>query len=481
MIKVRNPRNGKLDYEFAPATIPQIKERIKEIRQSQPDWFAKGISHRIEILGKWKESIQADRARIHEALTHDTGRRFLSEMEVGAACASIDRWCRKAPIMMDADRKGRSEGVPSISYNSQLLPYQVVGAITPWNFPLLLSLIDAIPALLAGCGMMIKPSEITPRFIAPLQKSIEKVPELAAVFHCLPGDAETGSALIEEVDAICFTGSLPTGKAVAMAAARRLIPAFLELGGKDPCIVTASADLDRAARSVLRASIANAGQACQSIERIYVEESVFEPFLSRLVSLAQTVRINHPDPDFGQIGPLISPAQIQTILFQIEDAIEKGARLLTGGQMLMPEGPEGGKWMLPTILVDVKHEMSVMREETLGPVIPLMSYHKISQAIELANDSKYGLSAAVFAGSIEEAEEIARQLNAGAVSINDAGLTSFVHDVEKNSFGQSGLGLSRMGDAGFLRFFRKKGLLIQHGQPASIEDFEEGRSIFRSR
>jgi acyl-CoA reductase-like NAD-dependent aldehyde dehydrogenase len=478
VIKVRNPRSGKLDYEFAPAAKKEVKKRIKEIRLAQPEWSAKGIQFRVGILLQWKDAILESQSEILERLSIDTGRRRLSEIELSVLCAGINRWSRKAPSLM-GECEGRSETNSSISFNSQLVPYQVIGAISPWNFPMLLSMIDAIPALLAGCGVLIKPSEITPRFIAPLQKSIETVPELAAVLHCLPGAAETGTALIEEVDAICFTGSLRTGRAVALAAARKFIPAFLELGGKDPCVVTATADLDLAAQAILRASIANTGQACQSIERIYVQESIFETFVSRLLNLAQSVRINYPKPDSGELGPLISTAQIQAILLQLEDAVEKGARILTGGQILMPEGPEGGKWMLPTVLIDVDHKMRVMREETLGPVLPLMSFQHISQAIELANDSEYGLSAAVFAGSIEEAEQIARQLRAGAVSINDAGLTSVVYDVEKNSFGHSGLGLSRMGDAGFLRYFRKKSLLIQHGQPAPIEYFDEGRSTFR--
>jgi acyl-CoA reductase-like NAD-dependent aldehyde dehydrogenase len=359
--------------------------------------------------------------------------------------------------------------LPQLRFRSQLAPYELVGVISPWNFPMLLSMIDAIPALVAGCSVAIKPSEVTPRFIEPLRATIEAVPALCEVLAILPGDGATGAALIDEVDAICFTGSVRTGRVVAEAAARNFIPAFLELGGKDPAIITASADLECAASATLRASVFNTGQACQSLERIYVEEPVYQPFVARLVKLAQAVTLNYPDIHQGQLGPLIFERQAEIIAEQIADALAQGAQVLTGGEI---ETLGGGLWIRPTVMTNVNHEMKLMTEETFGPIMPVMRFTTIDKAIQLANDSQYGLSAAVFAGAEAEAEVIARQINAGAISINDGALTGLMYEAEKNSFKFSGLGGSRMGPSGMRRFFRQKALIFQTGQPATLAQFD---------
>jgi aldehyde dehydrogenase (NAD+) len=332
-------------------------------------------------------------------------------------------------------------------------------------------LIDAVPALVAGCSVVIKPSPVTPRFVEPLRKTIAGVPELDRVLALLPGPGETGATLIDEVDVVCFTGSIRTGRVVAEAAAKRFIPAFLELGGKDPAIVVASADLERATTTILRASIAATGQACQSLERIYVEDTIYDDFVARLVARAREVTLNFPDPHRGQLGPLIYERQAEIIAEHMADAVEKGASILCGGEI---EHYGGGKWIRPTVLVNVHHAMKIMTEETFGPVIPVMSFKTIDEAIALANDSDYGLSAAVFAGTEEEALAIARRIDAGAVSINDGALTSVMHEAEKNSFKLSGLGGSRMGPAGLMRFLKKKALIVQTGEPASLARLDEG-------
>lgn len=471
-IKARNPRNGQYDYEFAPTTSAQVKDCARRLRAGNRDWLGGGLEHRVAAMRQWKSAIAERRAAIIDALSVDTGRYLASAIEVDGIAPMIDRWTNQAATLTQ-EQEGRSSALPQLRFRSQLAPYELVGVISPWNFPVLLSLIDAIPALVAGCSVAIKPSEVTPRFIEPLRDSIEAVPALREVVAILPGDGETGAALIDEVDAICFTGSVKTGRLVAEAAARNFIPAFLELGGKDPAIVTASADLERAASAVLRASVFNTGQACQSLERIYVDATVFDPFVARLVELAQQVTLNYPDIHHGQIGPLIFERQAEIIADQLADAVAKGARVLTGGEI---ETLGGGKWIRPTVVTGVTHEMKLMTEETFGPIIPVMPFSSIDEAIALANDSQYGLSAAVFAGTETEAEAIARRVNAGAISINDGALTGLMHEAEKNSFKFSGLGGSRMGAAGMLRFFRKKALIFQTGQPATLAQFEESNA-----
>ena len=232
------------------------------------------------MLQRWKTSLLAAQDEIAAALAVDTGRRLLAVSEVQSIAAAIERWCLDAPGLLN-EESGRSRTAPSIEYHAQWVAYPLVGVISPWNFPLMLAFIDTIPALLAGCAVLVKPSEVTPRFIAPLRRSIAAVPELAAVLEIVPGAAETGEALVRTCDAVCFTGSVGTGRRVAQTAAERLIPAFLELGGKDPVIITPSADIERAAIAVLRASVQGTGQACQSLERVYVHESIHDEFVRR--------------------------------------------------------------------------------------------------------------------------------------------------------------------------------------------------------
>lgn len=472
-IRVRNPRTGRFDYEFPLPEPEALTRRAAELRNAQRVWSARPVEARAEVLQCWKAALLARRASVVAALVLDTGRHLLAEAEFGGTIAAIDRWCAQAPELLHGP-EGRSQAQPTITYRTQLVPYPLVGVISPWNFPLTLSLIDAVPALLAGCAVLIKPSEVTPRFVVPVSEATRAVPELAAVLDMVPGDGRTGAALVGLVDAVCFTGSVRTGRIVGRAAAEHFIPAFLELGGKDPVIVTESADLELATDVVLRASVLASGQACQSLERVYVQDTVYDRFVSRLVEKASAVPINYPDLHKGVVGPLIFYDQADVIAVQIDDAVQRGAKLLCGGRVEIHGG--GGRWVRPTVVVDVDHTMKLMTEETFGPVMPVMKFHTVDEAVALANFGDYGLSAAVIAGSLEEAESIAVRIEAGAVSLNDGALTGVMHEAEKNSFKCSGLGGSRMGAAGLTRFLRKKALLRQTGKPATIGMFDESHA-----
>ncbi|HSN72415.1 MAG TPA: aldehyde dehydrogenase family protein [Steroidobacteraceae bacterium] len=471
-LSVRNPRNGEYDYRFEAPSDDALAARARQLRIAQRDWSALPVEDRISVLERWAIALREHRAAIVEALAVDTGRQLIAAAEHGGVLGSIERWCRAAPRLLE-ERDGQSVANPAITFRSQLVPYPLVGVISPWNFPLTLSLIDAIPALLAGCAVLVKPSEVAPRFAEPLKASIADVPELARVLDLQPGDGQTGAALIRLVDVVCFTGSVRTGRIVAEAAARQFIPAFLELGGKDPVIVTRSADVDRAAATVLRASVLATGQACQSLERVYVDAAIYDEFVAKLVEKSSAVELTYPDPHAGAIGPLIFDKQADVIAEQIADARAKGARVLCGGEV---ETHGGGRWVRPTVLVDVDHTMKVMTEETFGPVLPVMKYSTPDEAIELANDTEYGLSAAVIAGSLEEAEAIGRRIDAGGISLNDGALTGVMNEAEKNSFKLSGMGGSRMGPAGLTRFLRTKALIRQTGTPATIEMFDEANA-----
>ncbi|WP_298675214.1 aldehyde dehydrogenase family protein [uncultured Sphingomonas sp.] len=470
-IAVRNPRTGANDYTIDPASPADLAALARRLRAAQPAWAARTPDERGAILRRWAEAIERHATTIAAALTDDTGRQTISRIEVAGVAQLVRRWADRAPALIAGHaRRDQPTSQPTITTTTALIPYPLVGVISPWNFPLTLSLIDAVPALAAGCAVLVKPSEVTPRFVAPFTAATAEVPEIAEVLAFALGDGATGAALIEQVDFVCFTGSVPTGRKVGEAAARAFIPASLELGGKDPMIVLASADPERAAGIALRASVVNTGQACQSIERVYVARAIAAPFLDALVRQARAVRLNHPDIAEGDIGPFIFDRQANIVAAQIEDARSKGARVLSGGEI---EEHGGGLYLRPTVIADATPEMAVMADETFGPVIPVAIFDDVDQAVALANSGVYGLSAAVVAGSIEEAETVGARLEVGAVSINDGSLTAMVWEAEKSSFRQSGLGPSRMGDSGLTRFFRRRVLIRQAGDALPLAAYAE--------
>jgi succinate-semialdehyde dehydrogenase / glutarate-semialdehyde dehydrogenase len=455
-IPVRNPRTGVINYWIAPPTSDQLSAQCDRLRTAQTSWQAAGLEQRIIALQQWKQAIQHHRDELIQTLVEDTGRLGVSVLEVDSVLSSLDRWCQLAPELLQEIEKPTA--IPFIHLQQNSVPYTLVGVISPWNFPLLLAMIDTIPALLSGCAVIVKPSEIAPRFIQSLLKTLNEIPKLRDVFTLIEGAGDTGAALVECVDLVCFTGSVKTGRQVAETATKRFIPAFLELGGKDPAIVLESADLDLATSAILWGSVVNTGQSCLSIERIYVAEAIAKPFTEQLVAKATQLKLAYPTVNSGEMGPIIAERQATIIADQLQDAIEKGAIVQCGGKI---ENLDGGLWCYPTVLTNVNHIMKIMTEETFGPIMPIMPFTTVEEAIQLANDTIYGLSAAVFAGSQAEALEVGDRIQAGAISINDAALTALIHEGEKNAFNYSGMGGSRMGASALKRFMRKKAYLIK--------------------
>ena len=469
-LPVRNPRTGEWDHEI-PVTSPEdIASISTALRAAQAQWVAMGASGRAACLNRFADAVMAEVGPLGQALSVDTGRSTFAHFEAMKSVELIRMWAERAgPILDELLGAGQSGQVPAVHYQHRLIPYQVVAVISPWNVPLLLAMIDSLAALSAGCSVLLKPSEVTPRFIEPLQRALDAVPELAAVLRIVTGGPETGKAMIEQVDAVCFTGSVKTGRQVSQQAAACFIPAFLELGGKDPAIVLPDADIPLAARAIIRSAIGMTGQACQSLERIYCHESIAEPLTEELLAQLKVLSLTCTEDGAGDIAPLIFERQVETIQAQVDDALEKGATCLLGGEPVQA----GGIWYPPTLLTNVTHDMLIMQEETFGPVIPVVIYGDVEEAVALANDSTFGLSAAVFSADADAAKAVAERLQVGAISINDASLTGIVNDVEKNSFRFSGMGGSRMGPAGLTRFLRKRALLIQTGEPAAVQLFSD--------
>jgi acyl-CoA reductase-like NAD-dependent aldehyde dehydrogenase len=455
-----NPRTGVSDYSFEAASIDQVKQTVHAARVAQKAWAESGLEHRVRVMNLFADALVEFGDSLRAALTIDTGRKKISAEEVDAVFHMTHGHAANAPKIL-AQVSGPSSNVPDVDFIQQYVAYGVVGVISPWNFPMVLSFIDALPALLAGNTVVIKPSEVTPRFVDPLVAAIASVPELVGVISLVRGAAETGQALIENVDLVVFTGSIPTGRKIAEAAARQLIPCFLELGGKDAAIVLNGADIDRAATSIVRSAVYNSGQVCYAIERVYVDDRVHDELVQKLQEKCDSLTLNFPSVSSGDIGPFIFPQQAQIVSDQLNDAVAKGARIVTGGDLVTHDG---GTWMGATVVADVDHSMVLMIEETFGPVIPVMRFSTEAQGVELVNDTVFGLSGAVFAKDIEKGTEIASLMNAGGVSINDTELPRAITlDAEKNAFGQSGIGGSRYGAGTLLRYVRKKALIRNHG------------------
>ncbi len=460
---VRNPRTGEVDHHITPASADEVAAIAARLRAAQKVWAKAPVEHRIAVLQRWAEVIRAHRQAIIDADSADTGYGQISQIAPDMMLGAIFGGARGAAAAFEAARRqGVAPNMPHVTYDSVLKPYPLVGVISPWNAPTMLSMLRAIPPLFAGCAVLLKPSEVTPRFTVPLMQTVREVPELAAVFEVVLGDGETGQAVVDSVDLISFTGSVGNGRKVAEACARRFIPVELELGGKDPVVITAGADLDKAATAVVRGAATSTGQVCFSIERVYVHVSVHDDFVARLVRKAEVVALNFPDPLAGQLSPFIFARQAEIVADHLRDAVAKGARVLTGGEVLTLGG---GLYMKATVVTGVTHDMKIMKDETFGPVMPVMAYKTEDEAVALANDTYFGLSAAVVAGSEDEARRIGEQINAGNVSLQDTFLTFAAGAVESDSFGMSGLGGRR---SGIQRYLKRTGLLINTLDPADL-------------
>ncbi len=460
-LTVRNPRTGKRDYTITPPDNLSLDALCRAAREAQPAWQALGAEGRVAALKQLAAAMGAEKDAVTDALFADTGRLRETMIEFDGVIDIIHRWAEMGPGELQPYRD-RSTAIPFLTLDGNLPPYPLVGVISPWNFPLLLSLLDAIPALIAGSAVIIKPSEITPRFAGAMRHVLESVPELNGILTYIDGDGETGQALIDRVDMVVFTGSVATGRKVAVQAAQNFIPCFLELGGKDAAVLLPGTDIEKAAAGLAWGSTTNHGAACQSIERIYVDRSIHDAFLTALIPQVESIRFAFPDPADGHLGPIIFDKQAAIIQAHLDDALAKGAKVLTGGSI---ETLGGGLYCQPTVLTNVDHSMRLMQDETFGPILPVMPFDSEAEAIRLANDTSYGLSGSVWGGDLEQCRRVAAAMQAGAISINDTTLTAVMWEGENQAFGLSGMGQSRMGPASIRRFVRTQLNIVNQGGP----------------
>lgn len=459
-IAVENPGTGEVIARVPSMSADDVAELARRGRAAQPAWEAMGYRGRGQVLRRMQRWVVDHTDEIVNIISAETGKAYEDALiaEVNYGASAFGFWAEQAPKYL-ADERLRSSQL--LVKGKRLLvrykPMGLIGVIGPWNYPLTNSFGDCIPALAAGNSVILKPSQITPLTSLLLARGLEESGLPADVFAVATGEGETGAALIDQVDMIMFTGSTTTGEKVAVQAAERLIPASLELGGKDPLIVLADADLERAANHAAYYSMLNCGQTCISIERAYVEAPVYDEFVKRATAKVKSLRQGVPSgPGSVDVGSLTFPDQVAIVRTQVEEARSKGATILTGGH----EGRDVGYWFEPTVLVDVDHTMSIMREETFGPTLPIMKVADADEAVRMANDSAYGLSAAVFSKDLSRAEAVARRLEAGAVTVNDA-LVNYTALELPMGGAKPGSGIGhRHGPGGIKKYCRQQSLLI---------------------
>ena len=416
-----NPSTGEILREFDGASEGDVRAAVARARTAQPAWNGLGIRRRIAALREFQHRLHQKKSAIAEAITREAGKpvaeALTTEVLVVLDAARF--------LIASAHRLLRDEAVPHGNLATKLKsgrlvrePYGVVGIISPWNYPFSIPATETLAALVAGNAVVLKPSELTPLAALELQSLLLAAGVPEDVFQVVVGDGAAGSALVHaSIDKLVFTGSVATGKRIAAVAAERLLPVVLELGGKDPMLVLDDADVDVASSAAVWGAFVNAGQACLSVERCYVHRSLYQTFLNACVEKTKKLRVGNGIDAQTDVGPMIHERQLRIVEAHIEDARSRGARILAGGARMREVG---ANFYAPTVLADVTHEMRVMREETFGPVLPVMVVDTDDEAVQLANDSEYGLAASVWTRDRARGERLARRIQAGTVMVNDA-------------------------------------------------------------
>jgi acyl-CoA reductase-like NAD-dependent aldehyde dehydrogenase len=441
-LEERSPLTGELIKAYPKSTGDDINNAMGNAREAFWRWSRVPLTQRLALLGGLRRLIIDRLDEIVDLLRLVTGKTRVDALinEIFPTLDAIRFYEKQAASILKTRTTRKPVTYPHCLFRSEYHPLGVVLILTPWNFPFQLSLIPVVTALAAGNSVVLKTSEITPRlgeFILELVCAAGIDPE---VLQVVVGDGETGEQLIAaQPDFIFLTGSTAAGKRVMAAAAKGVIPVLLELSGKDPMIVFADANLERAANGAVYGAFANAGQVCVSVERVYVQDSIYAAYAQQVAAKARSLRVGATDAD--DIGAITSPRQLEIIKDHIADARAKGAILLT--EFVVDRG-----FITPVVLSKVNHTMKIMQEETFGPILPLMPFQTEEEAIRLANDSAYGLSASIWTRDLGKARRVAASLLAGSCAIND---------VVKH-VGNAGLPFGGLKQSGFGRYHGAEGL-----------------------
>jgi acyl-CoA reductase-like NAD-dependent aldehyde dehydrogenase len=453
-IEIRNPATLAKIAELPVTSRAEVAEAVARGRRAQAFWRTTSFTHRAQMLYRLRDVLLDEQEKLADVVTAETGRPRAEAYgnELFYLCDAIGVWAKKSRSYLGPTTV--RPHFPLMKAKKVVCTYDprgVIGIISPWNFPLTLTLGEALPAIMAGNAVVIKPSELTPLSALFGAEMALKAGLPEHLIQVVIGWGDTGESLIDHCDMISFTGSVATGRRVMHRAAERLIPVSLELGGKDPMIVLKDADLERAAGACVWGALMNAGQACTSVERVYVEAPVYDDFVALVCAKARAIR-QGPSSELVDIGTMTSEAQLEKVAAQVEESVARGAKVLVGGKR---NARLAGLYFEPTVLVDVNHDMTIMNEETFGPVIPIMRCADSAEALRLANDSRYGLSASIFSRNPDSASRLAKQLESGAVCINDSLVNYIIPDAPMGGIKESGLGC-RHGAEGIRKYCHQK-------------------------
>ncbi len=447
-LRIENPATGALVRELDTDDAAAVTAKVARARAAQPAWASTPLEVRLACLRKFRATLDTDVERLARTLTSETGKPVCqAKNEIRGLCGRIDYFLQKVPAMLAPEVVHAEAGLEE---RITLEPLGVIGNISAWNYPYFVGGNVFVPALLTGNAVAYKPSEfstLTGLAIAELLHAAG-IPE--DVFVTVVGGGKVGKALLDTaLDGVFFTGSYATGTRIAEAARARMIPVGLELGGKDPAYVTDDVDPEAAADGLADGAFYNAGQSCCAVERIYVHEKVYDAFVAAFVTAVKGFVVGDPEDEKTYLGPLTRKAQLDVLDAQIADATKKGATVLLGGARI----ERAGSYFSPTVLVDVTHDMEVMREESFGPIIGIQKVFSDDEAAALMRDTEYGLTAGVFSRNVERAEAILRTVSAGSAYINCCDRVS--PRLPWSGRGHSGLG-STLGALGVQAFVRPK-------------------------
>ena len=458
--EVENPATGRVITSVPLLDSAAVGRLADQARQAQPSWEQLGFEGRARVMRRAQKWMVDNVERIIDVVMSESGKTYEDAQlaDYGYTVGALGFWAKQAEGYLQ-DEHVPSWNNPVVAGKRLIIrhaPVGVVGVIGPWNYPIANSVGDCIPALMAGNSVILKPSEVTPLSSLLMAEMMRECGLPDGVFQVATGDGGTGAALIEHVNCLMFTGSTRTGQAVMRAAADRLIPCYLELGGKDPMIVCADANLDRAANAAAYYSMNNGGQVCISVERVYVEEPVYDEFVQRVTDNVRKLRQGQPGGAGSvDVGAVTFPPQVEIVEEHVRDAMRKGARVLVGGHRRAGDG----RFFEPTVLVDVDHSMKIMTDETFGPTLPIMKVPDAEEALRLANDTNYGLQASVWTSDVQRGEALARRVEAGVVCVNDAQVNYSALNLPMGGWKSSGLG-SRHGVGGIRKYTKTQSLLV---------------------
>jgi succinate-semialdehyde dehydrogenase/glutarate-semialdehyde dehydrogenase len=443
-----DPASGAVNASFAATSAADLPEIFERARIAQKEWAARPLRERCNFLRQLRDVICDSRDEIAGIITRETGKPRVEALfaEILLALDTADFLARRAPRWLRAERvPHHNVALKAKSAWLEFEPQGVVAVISPWNYPFVIPMAQIIPALAAGNAVLLKPSELTPATGALVGELLGRAQFPADLVQVLQGGGELGAALIEAApDKVFFTGSVATGRRIAEACGRNLIPSVLELGGKDAMIVLADADLDAASSAAVWGSFTNCGQACLSVERIYVERAVAERFTALCVQKTAKLRLGPPEDFDAEVGPLIRLRQLEKVEEHLCDAVSRGATILAGGDRRPELGPH---FLQPAVVTNVDHSMKLMREETFGPVLAIQAVVSADQALALANDSPLALSGSIWTADSRRGRELASRLRAGSVMVNDVASYYGITEAPHGGRGASGWGRthSRLG------------------------------------